>query len=166
MKRTDIPTGTLIKQPHGGALRNGGPVAVNNGGRPPSVLREELRGSFARRKHVLEDIADGEVIQKAALPLASILPHVECPNCGEIGVAAKDPSKVQLIQIQATVSANPNDRIKALDVLAKYGLGNAAKTVSEEEVRDRLAATIREIQTSLPVADAEALIQRIEKCWR
>lgn len=130
----------------------------------PSAIREHLRGSFAERVSVLEAIADGEVIQRARLPLSAILPHVECPNCGEIGVSAKEPKNVALVQIEALVSATPKDRTKALDVLAKYGLGSA-KGITDEEIRERLAATLREIHAALPKEQAEALIARIEPHW-
>lgn len=71
----------LIPQPHGGALLPGAGGGPQPGaGRPPSVIRERLRGSFAERIKILEAIAD-------------------------------DPE------------VSPSDRVKAIDMLAKYGLG-------------------------------------------
>ena len=60
--RTTVPTGALVPQPHGGAIRNGGPNKGNPNapGRPPSAIREHCRGSFADRVGVLEEIADSE----------------------------------------------------------------------------------------------------------
>src|SRR5438093_8534927 len=71
----------LVDQQHGGAIYAGGVPGHRGGpGRPPSALRERLRGSFEDRVNVLEGIADNP-------------------------------------------EADPQDRIRALDVLAKYGLG-------------------------------------------
>ncbi|MEO8683010.1 MAG: hypothetical protein ABI665_28450 [Vicinamibacterales bacterium] len=46
-----------IPQPHGGALNAGG-TPGNNGGRPPSVVRQRARGGFYDRIPTLEKIAD------------------------------------------------------------------------------------------------------------
>ena len=71
----------LVRQPHGGALLSGGVPGHRGGaGRPPSVIRERCRGSFAERLTVLEEIADD--------------------------------SEVPI-----------RDRLKAIDLLGKYGLG-------------------------------------------
>ena len=117
---TEVPVGALIPQPHGGALRNGG---TNRGGtgRPPSEIRQRLRGSFADRIKILEEIAD-------------------------------------------KAEAN-QDRIRALDILAKYGLGTT-KELTVEHVQDKLKATLAVISDSLPPDQAEAIIQKLEAVWR
>lgn len=87
-----------IPQPHGGALYAGGVPGHRGGpGRPPSMLRELLRGSFAERLAVLEAIADGQPIVRVRLPDGS--------------------------ESETVVSASPADRLRALDLMAKYGLG-------------------------------------------
>lgn len=45
--KSTVPVGALIPQPHGGALRNGGP---NKGGpgAPPQVIREKMRGTLSQ----------------------------------------------------------------------------------------------------------------------
>lgn len=55
-KTTDKTTGALVKQPHGGALRNGG---TNRGGpgRPPSKLRAICRKMAGSRIHILGKIS-------------------------------------------------------------------------------------------------------------
>ena len=40
-------------------------------GRPPSVVRERLRGSFDDRVHILEQIVDGEPMVRTRIPLAA-----------------------------------------------------------------------------------------------
>lgn len=169
-----MTSAVLIRQENGGALRRGNPGNAGGPGRPASALRQELRGSFAERKHVLEDIVDGEAIQRMKVPLALLLPHVECPNCGEIGVVAKERS-AELVQIEARVSASPADRIKALDLMAKYGLGAARLT--EDDIKARLTAQIQVITTELPAmiramksgdaaeGVAEALLKKLEAIW-
>lgn len=130
--------GELVPQPHGGALRRGG---TNNGGpgRPPSVIRERLRGSFEARIAVLESIADGEAVERVRLP-------------------SGEESEMQK-------SAAVPDRLKAIDLLAKYGLGTT-KEITVEHVRDRLQQTIALIGEMLPKEQADALLARLEPVWR
>ena len=83
MSDASVAPGTLVVPKHGrGMIRRGSrPGAVVPGiGRPPSAIRERLRGSFDERVAVLEDIADSNWESTA-------------------------------------------DRIRAIDLLAKYGLG-------------------------------------------
>ena len=82
----------LVCQPHGGAIKQGG----NNGNRGgkgavPSDIRERLRGSFAERIQVLEDIAD----------------H----------------------------GRNDTDRIRAIELMGRYGLGVADRLEVQAETR-------------------------------
>lgn len=112
----------LVQQPHGGALLGGGlPGHVGGGGRPSSVLRERLRGSFQERVKVLEEIAD-------------------------------DPE------------ADPQDRIRAIDVLAKYGLG-VTRELSVDEVRDRLRDTVVLIRRVLPSEQAAEILRLLREVW-
>jgi hypothetical protein len=87
-KENPLPTGALVPQSHGGALRNGG---TNKGGpgRPPSVLREKMRGALVDRIPIAAQIAD-------------------------------DPK------------ASQADRLRALDFLAKYGLGTRQEVMGED----------------------------------
>jgi hypothetical protein len=112
----------LVPQSHGGALLTGGVRGHAGGpGRPPSALRERLRGSFAQRVAVLETIAD-------------------------------DPG------------ADSQDRIRAVDVLAKYGLGTL-REVSADEVRERLRATIHILRRELPSGVASHVINLLQGVW-
>jgi hypothetical protein len=43
-RTTDVPLGTLVPQPGGGALKVGNPGNKGGPGRPPNKLRQELRG--------------------------------------------------------------------------------------------------------------------------
>lgn len=130
-------TGVLIPQAHGGALRNGG---TNKGGtgRPPSILRDQLRGSFADRVAVLEKIADGEAIAKMR------------------GMDGKETE----IQVSADVS----DRLKAIDMLAKYGLGTV-KEVSVENVRERVQKTLDVIRKHVSPEQMTAMTPELRQVW-
>ena len=122
-RKTAVETAglSLIPQPHGGALLSGGVPGNNGGGRPRSVLRQRLRGSFEDRIPVLEEIADD--------------PNADC-----------------------------QDRIRALDVLAKYGIGTV-RELSVDEVRERLRNTVEIIREALAPAVADSLLSRLRPVW-
>lgn len=60
---------------------------------------------------------------------------------------------------------SPADRMKAIDLMAKYGLGTT-KELTVEHVRDRLKQTLDIIQRTLPPEQANALIAELEPVWR
>ena len=125
MSNANVAPGTLVKPSHGrGMIRRGSrPGEVVPGiGRPPSAIRERLRGSFDERVAVLEDIADSNAESTA-------------------------------------------DRIRAIDLLAKYGLGTL-KEISTEDVAGRLRETIAIIRRRLPKTEAEALLNEMRGVWR
>jgi hypothetical protein len=156
-------TGALVRQPHGGALRNGGPNKGGNGA-TPSVLRSMFRDDLKDYAYVLRDIASGECVQRARVPLLLILSHAECPNCGNLGLKAKDPENADLITIEGTVSASPSDRRGAVDTMAKYGIGTI-REISYDEVKQRLADTVALLRNRLG-DEAEPLIRELEPIWR
>ena len=57
-KKSGVKSGELVKQAHGGALRNGSEKGNTPGtGRPPSKIRELCRSDFAETAPVLKEIA-------------------------------------------------------------------------------------------------------------
>lgn len=79
---------------------------------------------MAERIGVVESIADGEPMQKMEVPLLSIMQHVRCPTCGEgMKTISKDIVEIMSITIVVKASASPRDRLSAIDLAAKYGLG-------------------------------------------
>lgn len=112
---------------------------------------------------MLEKVADGEVIQNAEIPLSTILRHARCPKCKE-KLEALDEAEILTVSLTGVVSASVGDRVKALDVMAKYGLG-ALKEISAEHVRDRLRQTIEIIRQEAPEV-AETLLAKLEPVWR
>ena len=111
-----------VPQKHGGALLAGGQPGNRGGlGRPPSALRERLRGSLEERVAVLEEIAD-------------------------------DPDALD------------RDRIKAVDVLGKYGLGTV-REVTVEDVKEKLRQTLELLKQELDPDEADRLIGRLKRIW-
>lgn len=59
----------------------------------------------------------------------------------------------------------PKDRLKALDLMARYGMG-VQKEVTTEHVRERLAQSIEVIREEVEPEVAERVLKRMSKLWR
>lgn len=155
----------MRKPVHGkGMLRSGNPENAGGPGRPSSIVREELRGSFADRRGVLEDIADGEAVQRIEVPLFLVLPHARCPKCkGKLKEARRTGG--ELVVLEGKVSASPGDRIRALDVMGKYGLG-ANQEFTEDAIKARIGDMLRRIRAEFAPDVAEHIIATIKPSWR
>lgn len=70
-----------------------------------------------------------------------------------------------LEEIADAKEQSSTDRLRAVDLLAKYGLGTT-KELTVEHVRDRLQQTIAAITETLPPEQADALLAKIEPLWR
>ena len=70
-----------------------------------------------------------------------------------------------LEEIADDPDVRPRDRIRAVDTLARFGLGVAVGELTTEDVRERLTKTLDVIQHELTPDDAERLIRRIEPLW-
>lgn len=156
--------GSLVPQKRGGALLYGNPGNGNNlsPGRPPSLVRDAYRQSFADRLPVLQAIADGEPVVAYRLDLRQILPHLACNHCG----AALELRTGAPTSVRWTVqgSAAPKDRVQAIDVMGKYGLG-ALKEVSTEHVRAKVAATLDVIRRLVPLELAARIVDELRRIW-
>jgi len=69
-----------------------------------------------------------------------------------------------LEEIADSPEADPADRIRAVDVLARYGLG-AASDVSVDQVRERLVRTLALLRHRLPADLAGTVIQEMRAIW-
>ena len=69
-----------------------------------------------------------------------------------------------LEEIADDPKADPQDRIRAIDVLAKYGLG-VTRELSVDEVRDRLRETVGLIRRVLPPEQATEILIRLREVW-
>ncbi len=130
--------------------------------REATAIRKRLRGSFDDRMQILEDIADGECVGKVQVSLSLAAPALECPNCGELGLVPKS-GDVQEIEVRG--SATPKERLAALDILAKYGLGQL-KEVSVENVRERVGRTVALARQLLQPDLAEQFVQAMRPIWK
>ncbi len=75
-----------------------------------------------------------------------------------------DERVVVLEQIADDESASHRDRIRAIDTLAKYGLGQI-REVSVDDVRGKLGATIELLRQDLDPDEADHLITRLRGIW-
>ena len=143
--KTPVLTPEMRPQPHGGALRVGG---TNRGGpgRPPNEIRQALREAFANRLPVLTGFADGAV----TIPLRST-----CPKCGH------EPDEAESVP----VIPDGDQRLKAMDLLAKYGLGTT-KEISVDDVRGRLERTYEAMIEEMPTEMFERVSDRMRDIWR
>lgn len=148
---------------NGGQLQSGNPGNAGGAGRPASAIREHCRGSFAQRVRVLEEIADGEPIQRVRVPLAAVLQHSHCPKCGD-GLQAKEAAALAMVEVDGLVSAKPKDRIDAVDTLGKYGL-DARTQLSVEEVRERLTQQLTVIRATLAPDMADLVVGKLREVW-
>jgi hypothetical protein len=73
--------------------------------------------------------------------------------------------RIPILEQIADTDEKSADRLKALDLMGKYGLGTE-KHITHDDVRERLQATIEIIRNSPNTRDAEALIKEIEPAWR
>jgi hypothetical protein len=110
----------------------GTPGNVGGIGALPSAIRLICRESFERRVVILEQIADGEPIQKIEI----------------LGAGGKP--------VEAKVSASPADRIRAIDTLGKYG-GIEKLTIDAPRTGDGLASVSDEEMLRVLYARAERL---------
>ncbi len=90
----------LVPQPHGGALLAGGKPGNKGGGRTPSEIRELMRKPLAKLLPIITEIAEAKDTQT-----------VTCPKCGE--------------KFEATSWVKASDKLKAVDLLARYGIGTS-----------------------------------------
>jgi hypothetical protein len=155
----------LIPQPHGGALNVGGTPGNKGGtGAVPSVVRQQLVGSFADRVQVLERIADGEPMVRVQIPLPELVGHVSCPKCGK-DLMPDNPSKAAFITVEGKQSARPGDQIKAVDIIGKYGIGEKHEiTAVSPEVTERLRQTI-ELISSRETWQPAVLLNAMDVIW-
>ena len=113
---------------NGGSLRRGGATGGRRrgAGRPPSIIREKLRGSFEKRIKILEQIADGEFVPH----LPKDVKRGDICTCG----AYKRDAAAECICMasnNATMAEYAvSERLKAVDLLGKYGMGT---TVTETD---------------------------------
>lgn len=68
-------------------------------------------------------------------------------------------------EILASEEATNADKLRAVDLLLKYGLG-AMKELSVDNVRDKLVETIQVIHQELSEEEAERVLLQLKDVWR
>lgn len=103
---------------------------------------------------ILRGIADGTV---------DVTLRQTCEHCGKEPVERSD--RQWLDDVLKRVRTAVGEQLKALDLMAKYGMGTE-KHITTDDVRERLAGQLEDIRAELDPETAERLIARIEKRWR
>lgn len=115
--KTTVETGALVPQPHGGAIRNGGP---NSGGpgRPPSEIRAAMRKALDGE--VLESLGKKFIANELdALGYASFLAKYGLGEKTELTVVSPEiKAKVQ-VQVDIIASRPVWDSGELLDRLSE-----------------------------------------------
>jgi len=156
-------TPELVPQPHGGALLSGGQKGNKGGpGRPTGALRARMFGALDEQLAVASDIASGQPVEMQEINLPDVLAHVECPSCGG-GLQPKSVDDM-LAKITVRGSASAGERLRALDFLARYGLG-AIKAVSEDDVRSRVERTLDVIAELVTKEQYARIVPELQKIW-
>jgi hypothetical protein len=153
--------------PQGGTLRTGNPGNRGNAhplGPPSALLRGELRGSYAERKGLLDEIARGDLIVQTSVSLAEVMRHIRCAQCAG-PVVAPEVEDIFLLTFPAMTSASVKDRLSALDQMAKYGVGTL-KEVSIDNVRERVQRTLDTIRVHCTPEQADVLYRALEPVWK
>ncbi len=139
--KSSAKASVLVPQAHGGAIRVGNPG--NSGGkpgrsgRPTSLIRRKCALAFANRVKALAEIADGKTVQR---------------------------QRLDGVETQTEISAEVSDRLKAIDLLGKYGLGTV-KEVSSEQVKERVQATLLVLRQHVSAETFAAICAELRPIW-
>lgn len=138
--------------------------AIGRGGPPPNVVRDALRSSHFARYPFLNEVIDGEVVERVEVELATVWPFLACTRCGYTTMRPMEGVDAGAQTIVVTRSASVKDRLAALEQLARYGLGQV-KEASTEQVRERVLETIAIIRRVAPADVAAAIIADMRAVW-
>ena len=138
----------MVPQPHGGALlpgAGGGPQPGS--GRPRDEVRAKFRDLVEAGFPLLEGIIKGRVPVKMV---------------GVCEACAHEHEDYELLPTDLIVTATPadRDRLRAIDMSAKYGL---AKDKVEEDLVKEMAREVGAVLRPLP--NGEELLKKIHEQW-
>jgi hypothetical protein len=126
-----------------------------------------LVGTLADRISVIEEIADGRPVKRAEVSLLAVLKHAHCPTCGDKLKPNPETTAADLamLTLEGLESASPSDRLKAIDLAGKYGLGTQdTVTLVSPEVTDRLERQVQIIGSRETWTRAE-LLDALQSVW-
>lgn len=134
-------------------------------GPPSALIRGELRGTYAERKVLLDEIARGDLIEQTSVDIYEVLPHIRCGQCAGPVVTVDPDLRSMGLTFPAKQTASVRDRLSALDQMAKYGVGTL-KEVSVDNVRERVLKTLEAIRLHTDTTTAEVLYRALEPIWK
>lgn len=148
-----------------GAIYQGAPTNPRSvGGRPRSALRDLALGSLENRFGILENIADGEAVQRIEVPLHVVLKHATCLTCGG-ELAANSAEALLMVKIEGRTSAAPKDRIAAVNAIKDIS-GVTNKEIPSDVVRDKLQQTIDVLRGALPAELVPGILAKLAPVWK
>jgi hypothetical protein len=157
------PGTTLTKQPHGGAIHQGPAANVVPGpGRPASAIRAALARSFDERRPVYEMIADGQATERIEFDFKEMLPYLLCGSCGADPIIRKD-TPVDRVVISAWRSARTRDRLRAMDSMGKFGIGDTPVEFADIRQHPDAQRFMHAYHEALKLELSEAVAGRVAK---
>lgn len=128
--------------------------------KPPSKSRGKSRRAPVPQPH-----------GGALVPGAGRGPSAGAPNAGRPPSAVRAllrESFAARVTLAERIADDPTlsaaDRLRALDLMGRYGLGTT-RELSVEEVKERLGATIAAVRTLVPTEHAEPLLAKLREVW-
>jgi hypothetical protein len=107
----------------------------------------------------------------ALVPGAGRGPKPGAPNAGRPPSAVRAllrESFAERVPLAEAIADNPRlapaDRLRALDLLGRYGLGTT-RELSVEEVRDRLTQTVHAVRALVPAPYLEPVLAKLREVW-
>lgn len=101
---------------------------------------------------------------KTEFPLVAVLPLVHCADCNGKNIVPNNIEDALLVTLEARVSATPKDRIAAMELSAKYGMG-VLKEISVESVRERVLGTLEVIRSHVAPDLYQAMLPALRAQW-
>jgi len=124
-------------------------------------------GKSAGKSAALQGVpfAPGDDLRRGTGPLPG------APNAGRPPSAVREAMRLAAAQrvpvleaIADDAKVAPGDRIRAVDTLAKYGLGQMVQ-VGMDDVRGRLRATLELLRETLPEDEFTTLVHNLKEIW-
>ena len=152
--KSGVKSGTLVRQPHGGAIRVGSQKGNTPGtGRPPDEIRAKLREiGVSKGVPFLSDVLDGKI----TFTLTGV--------CSECGKESKPTDALWLRVLTDQITASVDQRLKANEQAFKYGLGtkDEISVTDHPKFREAVAVVRAELEAEFGADRVDAAIMRAQ----